>query len=396
MHSPAVKKFPVALVAWGFFGMALHIGLARFTYGVTLPTLRSDLGISYFTGGALNAIHMAGYLIGTLAVPYWVKRAGMRGLALQAHLVVIAGAVICALAPSETASGTALLALGRITTGVGAGSAIVAILVNVFAAVEATQRPTVSAIVWAGMGASVVVSGLFVGWLLVPQIGWRTAFWAAAVLAALLACFAASRAFPANPPPATAPAAFTARDIATPRWGYLFVAYLMFGTGYIAYATFAGARLAALNAPLGVVSGVWTLYGLTCMIGAALTVPLVNSPRAKMFALVASLGCAAVGSLLAVATPSFTALLAALLVGLGLAATPTIVSGYARDRCSADDYPKAFAYASAAMGTGQLIGPVAAGALADAFGTAAAPLFAACAYGIGALMALMDRRNLKS
>lgn len=386
-------KLPLALVAWGFLGMALHIGLARFTYGVTLPALRGDLGISYFAGGALNAIHMAGYLIGTLAVPLWVRRDGMRGLAVQTHVLVIAGAILCALAPSDGTSGTAVLALGRITTGIGAGAAIVAILVNVFAAVAAAQRPLVSAIVWAGMGASVVVSGLAVSWLLAPQTGWRTAFWVSAALAVLLAAFAASRYFPANPPPVTAPAEFQTRDIATPRWRYLFAAYLMFGTGYIAYATFAGARLAALDAPLSIVAAVWTLYGFTCMLGAGLTVPLMNAPRTRTVALIVSLGCGAVGSLLAVATPPLAALAAALLVGLGLAATPTIVSSYTRDRTSADDYPKAFAYASAAMGTGQLIGPVAAGALADTFGTAAAPLFAACAYGLGALMALMDRRG---
>jgi len=80
----------------------------------------------------------------------------------------------------------------------------------------------------------------------------------------------------------------------------------------------------------------------------------------------------------------------AILVGLGIAAIPTIVSTYARQRCSAEDYAKAFSYASSALGIGQLVGPVAAGALADHFGMAAVPLFAASAYSIGGLLALCD------
>ena len=80
----------------------------------------------------------------------------------------------------------------------------------------------------------------------------------------------------------------------------------------------------------------------------------------------------------------------ALLVGLGLAATPTIITTYARDRCTALEYASVFSYVTAALGIGQLIGPVAGGALADRFGTVAIPLFAGSAYGLGAVFAAWD------
>jgi MFS family permease len=48
--------------------------------------------------------------------------------------------------------------------------------------------------------------------------------------------------------------------------------------------------------------------------------------------------------------------------------------------------------ATAALGLGQLVGPVLAGALADLLGSAAAPLVAAAAYGLGALLAALDQR----
>ncbi|MGH6623277.1 MAG: MFS transporter, partial [Burkholderiaceae bacterium] len=87
---------------------------------------------------------------------------------------------------------------------------------------------------------------------------------------------------------------------------------------------------------------------------------------------------------------SASAIVGALLVGLGIAATPTIVTACTRDRCNVADYPKMFSLATAALGIGQLIGPVAGGALADRFGTESIPFFAAACYGIAALLALAD------
>ena len=55
------------------------------------------------------------------------------------------------------------------------------------------------------------------------------------------------------------------------------------------------------------------------------------------------------------------------------------------------DYARAFSIATAALGLGQFAGPVLAGALADRFGSAAAPLFGAAAYGLGALFASIDQ-----
>jgi MFS family permease len=79
-----------------------------------------------------------------------------------------------------------------------------------------------------------------------------------------------------------------------------------------------------------------------------------------------------------------------MLVGMGVAATPAIVSAYARNRYSGEEYAKAFSCASAMLGIGQLVGPVAAGALADLFGMAAVPAFVAVAYSLGVLFAACD------
>lgn len=379
----------IALVAWAALGIALHVGIARFTYGVMLPALQRDLALDYFGGGALNAAHLLGYLAGTLAAPMLARRLGMPRLSRYAHALVALSALACAIAPASAPAGPALLALGRLGTGLGAGAGIVAILVIVFAAVPAAARSLASALVWSGMGFAVVLSGLAAGPLVQGAHGWRAAFAVSAVLAALLALvFPPRDTRPAQAEPAAARSGL--RQFLRARWSFLIGAYFMFGAGYIAYSTFAGARLAAIGAPLAAVSAMWIAFGAAMIAGSAVSFAVLRIDRRRRFALVAALLAGALGALASWSDAPGAALAGALLVGLGLAATPTIVTTYARERCSAEDYALAFSFATAALGIGQLLGPLAAGALADRFGVAAVALFAAALYTLGAAFSLLD------
>jgi MFS family permease len=417
--NPSTKPstMPVALVAWSALGIALNVGLARFAYGIVLPSLRRDLDLNYLTSGSLNAVHLLGYLVGTLAAPSLARIIGLRTLLVRAHVLVAAGALLCAITPHgisdgipdgtlngtlNGASGPLVLGVGRLATGIGAGGGIVAILVAALGAVPARERPFVSAVVWSGIGAAVIVCAFAAPLLLQSASGWRVSFAASAILALAISIFFPATGFAANQPQASAsldrPAAaathFDAAQLLTPRWWFLVATYLLFGVGYIAYATFAGAQFAAAHIQPSIVGLTWAAFGVAVIVGAALAVPVLGATRIKRFALFGAMACGSLGSfVLGAFAPEDSAgatLGGAILVGLGVAATPTIVSAYARERCSAEDYAKAFSYATAALGIGQLVGPVAAGALADHFGMAAVPSFAASAYSIGGLLALCD------
>jgi predicted MFS family arabinose efflux permease len=380
----------VALVAWAALGIALNVGIARFTYGVMLPALQRDLALDYFGGGALNAAHLLGYLAGTLAAPMLARRLGMPRLARYSHALVALGALLCAIAPGGTA-GPGLMALGRLGTGLGAGAGIVAILVIVFAAVPAASRSLASALVWSGMGFAVVLSGLAAGPLVEGAYGWRAAFALSAALAALVALAFPPRGLRAEGTgPAAAQPSHGLRQFLHARWLFLIGAYFMFGAGYIAYSTFAGSRLAAIGAPLAAASAMWIAFGAAMIVGSALTFALLRIDRRRRFALVAALLAGTLGTLVSWSDAAGAALAGALLVGLGTVSTPTIVTTYARERCSAGDYALAFSVATAALGIGQLLGPLAAGALADRFGVAAVALFAVVVYGLGAVLSMLD------
>lgn len=386
-----LAAFPVALIAWAGLGIALNIGLARFTYGVMLPALKRDLALDYLGGGALNAVHLLGYLVGTLAAPLLARRLGMPRLSRAAHWLVAAGALVCAAAPGAETLGPALLALGRLATGLGAGAGVVAILVIAFAAVPAASRPLVSALVWSGMGFAVVLSGIAAGALVETAAGWRAAFLVSAALAVLVALgFPPSRFGAPEAPAAAQSARFPIRKVLEARWAFLIGVYFMFGAGYIAYATFAGTRLAASQAPLAVVSATWIAFGVAMVAGSGFSIAALRLERRHKIALIAASFAGAAGTLASWSDAASAALAGALLVGLAVGATPTIVSAYARERCTAAEYPQAFSLATAAMGLGQLVGPLAAGALADRFGVAAVALFAFAAYGLGTALAARD------
>ncbi|HRF09492.1 MAG TPA: YbfB/YjiJ family MFS transporter [Xanthobacteraceae bacterium] len=379
------------MILWGALGIALNVGIARFTYGVMLPSLRNDLGLDYLASGSLNSIHLAGYLIGTLMGPWLVRRMAVWRMSRHAHLLVAVGAVVCALAPPNM-MGFVVLAAGRLATGIGAGVGIMATFVIVFDAVGASRRPLMSAMVWSGMNVAIVASGLCVAPLVETSAGWRVSFWIAAAIALAVAI-----AFP----PAHLRVEKSAGQVAASlepeasrmfsrRWIFLALAYFCFGMAYVAYATFAGVRLTVIEASMFVVGATWTALGVMSMAGSFATIPLLNAPRVKYWALSVALGCGALGAFVAAGNSPQANFVGALFVGLGLAAVPTIVSAYARDRTSTETYPKAFSAVSAFLSVGSLAGPIAGGAIGDWIGSAWIPLFAAAVYGAGALFAAID------
>src|ERR1700684_3234616 len=90
------------------------VGLARFSYALLLPAMRSDLGWSYAALGAINAANAAGYLAGALVA---ARTAALIG----ARRVVLAGVLVTALALIASAATTALdwHLLWRIIAGIG-------------------------------------------------------------------------------------------------------------------------------------------------------------------------------------------------------------------------------------------------------------------------------------
>ncbi|MEP7100184.1 MAG: YbfB/YjiJ family MFS transporter, partial [Burkholderiales bacterium] len=218
---------------------AVSLGLARFSYALLLPPMRADLGWSYLTAGAMNTVNAAGYLVGALLAPGWLRRFGARR-------ALLAGGVAAALllaAHGAVTSDAALYALRGLT---GLASAAMFVSGGLLAARLSSRAPRngvapsaglVLGIYYGGTGVGIVISALLVPPLsaLGVQHAWQwawVALGAAALVATAITGFATRRLDPAG-----AAAAASAR-FEWPRFACGLAAYFLFGLGYIGYMTF--------------------------------------------------------------------------------------------------------------------------------------------------------------
>ena len=109
----------MTLSAGGRIGLAgaavvgVAFGMARYAYGVTLPDIRADLGLSELVLGLIASATFVGYLAGLLLAGPLAARRGSRAPTTVGGVCGAVGAVIVALAPSPW-----LLALGAVLAGV--------------------------------------------------------------------------------------------------------------------------------------------------------------------------------------------------------------------------------------------------------------------------------------
>ncbi len=241
-HGPSQLP-PLAIAAALALAAAVSLGLARFSYALLLPPMRADLGWSYLTAGAMNTVNAAGYLIGALLTPAWLRRFGARrvllvggvaaALLLIAHGAASADAVLYGLRGlTGVASAATFICGGLLATRLSARAPSA-----VQGARAAPSAGLVLGIYYGGTGVGIVVSTL-----LVPPLSalpgthpWQWA-WVALGLVALLATAITARATRDFDPAAATPSTHGRFDWRP--FGCGLAGYFMFGLGYIGYMTF--------------------------------------------------------------------------------------------------------------------------------------------------------------
>jgi predicted MFS family arabinose efflux permease len=234
---------PLAVAAALALAAAVSLGLARFSYALLLPPMRADLGWSYLTAGAMNTVNAAGYLIGALLTPAWLRRFGARRVLLvggvaAALLLIAHGAVLADLALyalrglTGVASAATFVCGGLLATRLSARVPSAA-----HGARAAPSAGLVLGVYYGGTGVGIVLSTL-----LVPPLSalpgahpWQWA-WMALGGVALLATAITARATRDFDPAAAAPSAHGRFDWRP--FGCGLAGYFMFGLGYIGYMTF--------------------------------------------------------------------------------------------------------------------------------------------------------------
>ncbi|MCZ0926551.1 MFS transporter [Halomonas janggokensis] len=194
-------------MGFAFFGAALvaiSYGLARFAFGLFVPSISNELDLSAYIVGIIGALPFVSFVLATMVAPLAANRLGARNLAVLSGCFGVAG-----LALISRSSDALSLGIGVFTCGVCTGLMMPALTSAMQVLVSRSMHGRVSSIMNAGTSIGIIVA--------VPTVvfladAWRFTYTSFAVLAGIGVVAAwffipsVSRVIPANaapPPPVT-------------------------------------------------------------------------------------------------------------------------------------------------------------------------------------------------
>ncbi|PWC10794.1 MFS transporter [Brenneria corticis] len=272
--SKTTQNTPVfQLVGAGLLIVASTYGLARYSYGLFVPAIKSEFGLSQVAIGTIGSCSYIGYLSATLFSPMLSRYAGVRLPVVLGGLAAASGMTIVALANSS-----AVLALGVMLAGCSPGLAYPPLADAIKQLCQARFQNRVYALINSGTSFGIMISGplaLTVGtgwqsaWLLFAAIAFAATLWSFFVMPAAkkeLACTPKDAAASNR----TAIADLVKEKLTEPSVRRLFISALLFGIATSVYWIFsvdlitAGGRTASLNGVL-----FWIVIGIAGIVGGA-------------------------------------------------------------------------------------------------------------------------------
>ncbi|MDG4915304.1 YbfB/YjiJ family MFS transporter [Mesorhizobium sp. WSM4983] len=356
----AASPSPLRLALAGMTALAVAMGIGRFVYTPILPGMMEELHLTPADAGWIASANYLGYLIGALAAASgWAH--GRERLLMFASLA--ASAVLAALMGlNETMA--AFLAI-RFLAGLASAFVMVFMSSIVFSHLAKAGRGDLQALHFGGVGLGIAASSALLAILVTAHAGWPAGWlWSGAISAVglLLVAILAGSATPANCVDGPEPA--LPKDRALTK---IILAYGLFGLGYVVTATFLVAIVRQDGGGRVFEASVWMIAGLAGFPSTWFWQKL--AARIGLYtAYAVSCLVEVVGVIASVVVKGFSGpLLAAILLGGTFIAITAF--GLQAARQLAPQAPRRiFAVMTAAFGLGQIIGPIAAGLLAQASG----------------------------
>ncbi len=372
----------VRLAAGGLVAMAVAMGLGRFVYTPLLPDLMQGLGLNPADAGFIASANYVGYLLGAVLAAYgWA--AGIERRVFVGGLV----ATTVLLAAIPLVDGVLALAAIRFAAGIASAFSMIFVSTIIFSHFDVAGRHDLQAVHFSGVGIGMIISAILLMILLRADAHWPVGWYASALLAAAGALVATVlvRADPAH--------SANGRKEPPLVWDrpllLISAAYGLFGIGYIVTATFLVAivRGGAGQSPLE--GWVWMATGIAATFSLVLWAPF-----RRHFSLFAAFSAGCVVEAAGVAASVLVPLPIGPFVGgalLGATFIAITAYGLQAGRLLAGRSPRrALAIMTACFGTGQIIGPIVAGYLAEISGTyTSGSLVAAAALILAAVLAAM-------
>jgi len=391
LHAPDRPQsyvHPAGLILILSLAPTVGLGIGRFAYSLVLPDMRDALGWSYSAAGFMNTVNAAGYLAGALMAARLIKRFGLAAAVRWGTMACLVSLALCA-----TSGNFVILSFARLLAGLGAASGFIA--GAALAARIAQTRPEradfLLSLFYAGPGLGILSSGLIAPFVL-QAFGpgsWWIVWWALTALSVLMT-------IPLLLAPIDKGAGIA--DVAPAKFAILPVSiylggYFLFGAGYIAYMTFMIAYVRDAGGGAAAQSAFWCLIGLS-----AFVTPwvwrrvLARNSGGTSTAII--LGVNALGAALPLFGQSAVLLaISALVFGVAFFAVVGSTTAFVRFNYPPAAWPTGIAAMTIAFGIGQTLGPIAVGAVTDAFGSLSYALnVSAAMLALGAIAAAFQKR----
>jgi predicted MFS family arabinose efflux permease len=188
MRCCGVDRQSIGVGLGGAAVVGVAFGMARYAYGLTLPDVRSEFGLSELVLGLIASGTFAGYLVGLVSVSSLSVRRGLRAPTTIGGVCGVLGAATVALAHSPW-----LLAAGAVLSGSAAGWVWAPYSDIVTEVAPRRHRATLLAVITTGTSLGLVALAALA--LLGTLTSWRLT-WAGIALAAAVAALVNLRAVP--------------------------------------------------------------------------------------------------------------------------------------------------------------------------------------------------------
>jgi predicted MFS family arabinose efflux permease len=385
---PAPPAHPARLILILSLTPTVGLGIGRFAYSLVLPDMRDALGWSYSAAGFMNTINAAGYLGGALMASRFIQRFGLSAAVRWGTLACVLSLALCALSGNFV-----VLSLARLLAGLGAAAGFVA--GGALAARIAQSQPMranfLLSLFYAGPGLGILSSGLIAPFVL-QAFGpgsWWIVWWAMTLLSVAMTIPLLLAPIDATAGIAdAAPAKFEIRPILI----YL-AGYFLFGAGYIVYMTFMIAYVRDGGGGAAAQSAFWCLIGLSAFVTPWVWRRVLALHGGGVSTAII-LGVNALGAALPLLGHSAVLLaISALVFGVAFFAVVASTTAFVRFNYPPAAWPKGIAAMTVAFGIGQTLGPIAVGAITDAFGSLSYALnVSAAMLAVGAIASAFQRR----
>lgn len=337
----------------GLAGLALAIGLGRFSYTAVLPMMQADQGLSLSAGSTLALANLLGYLLGGLTAARFRDRA--IGCLRFAMVLIVVSLALMALT-----QGVWWWSLWRLIAGVA--SAWVMVMISILCLPLLNPRPRLAGWVYSGVGMGIFLGGTACLLLVLLELSAVWAWWVLALICGALAWVVWRQLTPAISHRDTdrlrTPESLSTRFVDERRLWKLAICYGLYGFGYILPATYLPAQARLLLEDHWAYGVAWPVFGLAALLSTGLAATVADRLGALPTWLSAHV-LMALGVLMPIWFPHLMGImLAALAVGSTFVVI-TLLAMQQAHQYGGSQAPRWMARLTTAFAAGQILGPMA-------------------------------------